>query len=347
MPELQHRYPWVDAFVKPSDVAAVIDLAREHRPGLQPSLAETQAAHSQQPTSSAQPPVSVGVPISYGCDPLCTYCIVRLRRGAEVSRPVDEIVAEVEDLAQRGVKEITLLGQNVDSYGHDLPEKPDLAKLLTGLNRVDGLARIRFLTSHPKDMSERLIEAMARLEKVCEHVSLPLQAGDDEILRAMGRGYNAQKYRDVVSRIRQAIPHIALSTDVIVGFPGESEEQFQKTYDLLSELRFDTVHVACYSPRPGTIASRKLEDDVPAEEKVRRRERIEELQQGIATEINARLLGSTVEVLVQNRKNEKWWGRTRTDKLVFFVDDADRLGQLVKIRIEKTSPWSLQGSLAR
>ncbi len=201
------------------------------------------------------------------------------------------------------------------------------------------------MTSHPKDMNERLIEAMARLGKVCEHLSLPFQAGDDEILRAMRRSYTIEHYRALVARIRCAIPHIALSTDVIVGFPGESEEQFQRTFDLLHELKFDTVHVAAYSPRPGTIASRKLTDDVPPEEKVRRREMVEHLQKGIATDINARLLGSTVEVLVEGQKNGKWWGRTRGDKLVFFKDEADRLGQLVKITIEKTSPWSLQGSL--
>ena len=337
--DLRRRFPHVDLFFAPQAFGELSQFLIER--GIAP--------HEGQPglVLPANPSPSTFVTIIQGCNNFCSYCIVPYRRGRERSRPIEELVCEVEGLVARGVREVTLLGQTVDSYGHDLPRKPALADLLGQLNRIDGLARIRFLTSHPKDMSERLIEAMARLEKVCEHVSLPLQAGDDEILRAMGRGYNAQKYRDVVSRIRQAIPHIALSTDVIVGFPGESEEQFQKSYDLLSELRFDTVHVACYSPRPGTIASRKLEDDIPAEEKVRRRERIEELQQGIATKINARLLGSTVEVLVQNRKNEKWWGRTRTDKLVFFVDDADRLGQLVKVRIEKTSPWSLQGSLAR
>jgi tRNA-2-methylthio-N6-dimethylallyladenosine synthase len=264
---------------------------------------------------------------------------------------MEEIVCEVEGLARRGVKEVTLLGQNVDSYGRDFfekfekPEKPALADLLEELNRVDGLARIRFLTSHPKDMSERLIEAMAHLDKVCEHLSLPFQAGDDDILRAMRRGYTVAQYRHLIGRIRQAIPHIALSTDVIVGFPGESEEQFQRTYDLLGELRFDTVHVACYSPRPGTIASRRLIDDVPYEEKVRRRKMVEHLQEGIATEINACLLGSTVEVLVEGRKKGKWWGRTRGDKLVFFEDEADHLGQLVKVKIERTSPWSLQGSV--
>jgi len=214
----------------------------------------------------------------------------------------------------RGVKEVTLLGQNVNSYGHDLLARPDLARLLSQLNPINGLARLRFLTSHPKDMSGSLIEAVARLEKVCEHISLPLQAGDNDILRAMRRDYTAEHYRELVERIRDEIPGVALSTDVIVGFPGESEEQFQRTFDLLNELRFDTVHVAAYSLRSGTIASRKLEDDVTPEEKRRRRQGIEELQEGIAAEINGKLLGQTVEILVE-------------------------------VKIEKTSPWSLQGSL--
>jgi len=264
---------------------------------------------------------------------------------SEKSRPIEDIVCEVRLLVERGTREITLLGQNVDSYGHDLPTRPDLARLLAELNQIDGLARIRFLTSHPKDMGERLIEAVAQLEKVCEHLSLPFQAGDDDILGAMRRGYSAEQYRELVKRIRDAIPGVALSTDVIVGFPGESEEQFEKTFDMLQELRFDTVHAACYSPRPGTIAARKLDDNVPFEEKRRRREKIEALQESIASEINSQLLGKTVEILVEARKKGKWQGRTRTDKLVFFSDDGDHLGRLVKVKIEKTSPWALQGHL--
>ncbi|NIV32122.1 MAG: radical SAM protein, partial [Anaerolineae bacterium] len=205
-------------------------------------------------------PVSVGVPISYGCDHLCTYCIVRLRRGPENSRPVDEIVGEVQDLGRRGVKEITLLGQNVDSYGHDLAGalrrvgerrradtnrragshsrtssgqwSPDLADLLEAVHPVEGLARIRFLTSHPSDMTQRLIETVARLPRVCEHMEVPVQSGDDTVLRRMGRGYTAAAYRDLVARIRAAIPGVGLATDVIVGFPGETEAQYQATYRL-------------------------------------------------------------------------------------------------------------------
>jgi tRNA-2-methylthio-N6-dimethylallyladenosine synthase len=268
---------------------------------------------------------------------------VPYRRGREKSRPIAEIVAEVRELVNRGAREVTLLGQNVDSYGHDLPEKPDLADLLYELNPIEGLYRIRFLTNHPKDMSPRLIEAIARLDKVCQNLNLPVQAGSNAILKAMRRGYTAERYRRLIAGIRNKIPEIALSTDVIVGFPGETEDQFRQTADLLAELRFDAVHVAAYSPRPGTFAAENLEDDVPPEEKKRRLDHIERLQEAIAAEINSRLQDKVVEVLVEVEVRGKWQSRARSGKLVFFSDNSDRTGQLVRIRIEKTSPWSLQG----
>jgi tRNA-2-methylthio-N6-dimethylallyladenosine synthase len=348
IPVLEERYPWVDAFVKPSDVAAIVDLARQQvapRPTLDfPSL-----------EPSLNPPVSVGVPISYGCDHLCTYCIVRLRRGPEVSRPVDEIVSEAQDLVRRGVKEITLLGQNVDSYGHDLAGvdrrqakgqwRPDLADLLEATHEIKGLERIRFLTSHPADMTQRLIQTAARLPKVCEHMEIPVQSGDDAVLRRMGRGYTVAEYRELVARIRKVMPGVGLATDVIVGFPGETEAQFQATYHLLQDVGFDMVHVAAYSPRIDTPAER-LPDDVPAAEKEYRRRAIDQLQAQIVGQINAQLLGETVEVLVEERHKGKWRGRTRTNKLVFFqVDGTDWTGQLVPVRITRTGPWSMQGQV--
>ncbi|HEY32650.1 MAG TPA: tRNA (N6-isopentenyl adenosine(37)-C2)-methylthiotransferase MiaB [Dehalococcoidia bacterium] len=287
------------------------------------------------------------VPIIQGCDNFCSYCIVPYRRGREKSRSIDDITCEVQERVQHGTLEVTLLGQNVDSYGHDLPDKPDLADLLAELNAVDGLARIRFLTNHPKDMSQRLIKAMANLDKVCEQLSLPVQSGNNQILKAMKRGYTVEDYRGLVEEIRRQIPGVALSTDVIVGFPSETEPQFQETYNLLAGLQFDTVHVAAYSPRAGTAAARELEDNIRAAEKKQRLDRIEQLQEGIATEINARLLGQTVEVLVEGRKGGKWQGRTRSDKLVFFNSEDDCRGQLLSISIERTSPWSLQGRLNR
>lgn len=331
---LQQRFPHVDLFFPPQDLS-VLSRFMEGR-GL--------ASGGVDPRSlTAKPATSAFVNIIQGCDNFCSYCIVPYRRGRERSRPMDEIVGEAEGLARHGTREVILLGQNVDSYGHDLDGDASLAGLLQRLNPIAGLDRIRFLTSHPKDMSDELIDAMARLDRVCEHVSLPVQAGDDGILEAMGRGYTAGHYVGLVERIRRAVPDVALSTDVIVGFPGESGEQFQRTFDLLRGLRFDTVHVACYSPRPGTLASRRLADDVPDAEKVRRRKAVEELQEGIASEMNGKLMGRTVEVLVEGRKKGKWWGRTRTDKLVFFEDRAERKGQLVDVEITHTGPWSLRG----
>jgi tRNA-2-methylthio-N6-dimethylallyladenosine synthase len=346
VPALQHRYPWVDAFVLPSDVEAVVDLARELAAGALPTTLRP---------SDGPVPVSAGVPISFGCDHLCTYCIVRLRRGPEVSRPLDGIVAEVRALAGRGVKEVTLLGQNVDSYGHDLAGadraraqggwRPDLADLLEAVHDVEGLLRIRFLTSYPSDMSQRLIDTAARLPRVCEHMELPVQSGDDEVLRRMGRRYSVAQYRELIARVREAMPGVGLATDVIVGFPGETEAQFEATYRLLEDLRFDMVHVAAYSPRPGTPAAR-LPDDVPAEEKERRRAAIDDLQERIVGEINAALLGQRLEILVEERHRGKWRGRTRTNKLVFVpVGDEELAGRLIPVRIVQAGSWSMQGKV--
>jgi len=325
--QLQELFPHVNYFFKPGDY---------------PQWLEKQ---DKMPVLPRHPSPCTFVTIIQGCDNFCSYCIVPYRRGRERSRPIAEIADEVKKLVPRGVKEVTLLGQNVDSYGNDLPDQPDLADLLHELNTVDGLARLRFLTNHPKDMSPKLIEAVAELDKVCEQISLPVQSGDNDILRAMRRGYTVEDYRQLITEIHSKIPEIALSTDVIVGFPSETEQQFQQTVDLLSEVRFDTVHVAAYSPRPGTIAARKLTDNIPPAEKKERLNKIEQLQEKIATEINTQLLGKTVEVLVEGKHKGKWQGRGRTGKLVFFSDDNDCLGQLVKIRVEKTSPWSLQGKV--
>jgi tRNA-2-methylthio-N6-dimethylallyladenosine synthase len=323
--KLKKRFPIVDYFFKAGEMPPWID--------------ESQTAN----IIPLKPSISTFINIIQGCNNFCSYCIVPYRRGREKSRTVDEIVCEAKTLVVRGAKEIILVGQNVDSYGHDLSDKPDLAALLAEINKIEGLKRLRFLTNHPKDMSDRLIEAIAKLDKVCEEINLPVQAGDDEILKAMRRGYTSEYYRDLVKRIRAKVPDIAISTDVIVGFPGETEAQFQATVDLLKDLRFDNVHIAAYSTRTGTIASREYEDNVPQEVKKYRVDTIEKLQRDIAAEINAALLGKTVEVLVEGRKKGKWNGRSRSGKLVFFSSKNDLLGEVINIKIEKTSPWSLQG----
>ena len=337
--ELSRRFPFVDLFMPPQQYGPLLELVGE-RVGLDWEGCVGSLA-------PAQPDVTCYVPIIHGCDLMCTFCIIPYRRGRQVSRPVDELVHEVQLLVDRGVKEVTVLGQTVDAYGLDLPGKPDLGYLLAQLNDVAGVERIRFLTSHPSFFTDEIIHAVADLPKVCEHINLPVQAGDDEVLKAMRRPYTRQEFKDLVGRIRDIVPHSSLATDIIVGFPGETREQFQRTVELIAELRPDKVHCAAYSPRPGTIAGRTMEDDVSKEEKTRRRVQLEDLQQGILTEINSALLGQEVDILVEGRRDGKWHGRTRTDKLVFFQSEDEYLGQLVNLNITKTGPWSLQGELVQ
>ncbi len=340
--QLARRFPYVDVFMRPQQFEPLLDLVGERM-----SLDWEGCVGSLAPT---RPDVACHVPIIHGCDLMCTFCIIPYRRGRQVSRPVDEVAREVELLVARGVREVTVLGQTVDAYGHDLPDgdegRPDLSTLLTRLNDVDGLDRIRFLTSHPNFMSRGIIEAVAELPKVCEHINLPVQAGDDEVLARMRRNYSREDYVALVAEIRETVPGASISTDIIVGFPGETEEQFRRTLELVEQLQFDKVHCAAYSTRPGTIADRSMEDDVPHATKTGRRQRVDALQESILTEINAELVGSEFEVLVEARNKGKWQGRTRSNKLVFFPieeDDGGRLGQLVNVKVERAGPWSLQG----
>jgi tRNA-2-methylthio-N6-dimethylallyladenosine synthase len=338
--ELKRRFPHVDLLFKPADYPELIVWGQKKGIPIEQRLLR----YPRKDARMAHSPCAL-IPIVQGCDNFCSYCIVPYRRGREVSRPVREIIREVEELVRRGIKEVTLLGQNVDSYGHDLSGHPDLADLLNELGSIDELARVRFLTNHPKDISLKLIETMASLSKVCEHLELPVQSGDDNILRAMRRGYTVERYRELVHTIRRKVPQISLGTDIIVGFPGETERQFEHSLSLVQEMRFDVVHVAAYSPRPGTIAWREYQDNTPAEVKKERLNRIEELQTAIASEINSQLRGKKVEALVEGKKGGKWFGRTRSNKLVFFEDSGDWLGQLARIQVEKTSPWSLGGQV--
>jgi len=346
---LKRRFPQVDFLFKPGDYSELIVWSHEQGVPVEQDVfrypfAALRTSATRNDTGEAPSPCAF-IPIIQGCNNFCSYCIVPYRRGREVSRPLEEIVCEAKELARRGIKEVSLLGQNVDSYGHNLPGHPDLADLLNELSRIDDLARIRFLTNHPKDISPKLIATIASLNKVCEHLELPVQSGDDDMLRAMRRGYTVERYRELVQSIRRELPQISLSTDIIVGFPGETEKHFEHSFSLLKEMKFDVVHVAAYSPRPGTIAWQEYQDNIPSEVKRERLNRIEELQAAIAGEINSRLRGKLVEVLVEGKKKGKWFGRTRNDKLVFFEDAGDWLGRLAKIQIEKTGPWSLGGEV--
>ena len=333
---LEERYPYVDVFMRPQQYEPLISYLGQ-RMGMDPEGCVGPLV--------ARADVATYIPVIHGCDKFCAFCIIPYRRGREVSRTIDDIVREAGLLSQRGVKEVTLLGQNVDSYGHDLPGNVDLGNLLAAVSEVEEIERVRFLTSHPSDMSDHIIDAVARLGKVCEHINLPFQAGGDEVLAGMRRGYTNDEYRNLVGKIRDRIPNVSLSTDIIVGFSGETDDQFERTFELVRDIRFDKVHAAAYSTREGTIAARLMEDDVPFEQKQARLQQIEDLQECILTEINAKLHGQSLEVLVQERKRGKWSGRTRNDKLVFFEDEADWQGDTVRVRIEKTGPWSLQGTL--
>ncbi|MCH7945041.1 MAG: tRNA (N6-isopentenyl adenosine(37)-C2)-methylthiotransferase MiaB [Armatimonadetes bacterium] len=342
--DLQRRFPFVDVFARPQQFEPIMEAVGYEDTGGEfwPDTFATPAG------------VTAYVPVIHGCDKFCTYCIVPFRRGRERSRTIDDVRAEVEHLAARGVREVTLLGQTVEAYGHDLPDTPDLGDLFRAVHDIDGIERFRFLTSYPKDMTERIIDAVVELPKVCEHFNIPVQSGDNDVLDRMRRGYNIELYREKVELIRSRTPDVAITTDLIVGFCGETDAEFQHSYDLLEELQFDKVHVAAYSDRPGTIAHRELEDDIPQEVKMARLQRIEQLEAGVSARINSRLLGEDVEVLVEGQKQNadgepRWYGRTRRDKLVHFPasrsPDAEAApGDLVTVRIDRTGPWSLVGT---
>lgn len=352
---LKSRFPFVDVFSPPSDPGPLIAyLTQDESRALEKSETEWRYAIMDGdlvlPASQRGKLVTAHVPVVYGCSHACTFCIIPYRRGVERSRPLGEIVAEVRSLVSQGVKEITLLGQIVDRYGKDIPDGPDLSALLRVVHEIEGLERIRFLTSHPNWMNETLLDTVAALPKVMPHIEVPVQAGDDKVLADMRRGYTAEDYIRLVKRIRDRLNHhfpgVSIATDIIVGFPGESQEQFQRTYDLLAELKLDVAHLARYSPRPGTVAERRMPDDVPEEEKWDRFRALEALQERIASEINARYLGRTVEVLFEECVRGRWKGRTTTNKLVFVESRDDLRGKVLPVTITWAGPWSMQGRLS-
>ncbi|MGW8224095.1 MAG: tRNA (N6-isopentenyl adenosine(37)-C2)-methylthiotransferase MiaB [Anaerolineales bacterium] len=352
--KLQKRFPFVDVFSPPSDPGPLISHLT------QAQLREQEKHQTDQrfaymdgdlilPAHERNQLVSAFVPIVLGCSHACTFCIIPYKRGVERSRPEMEIISEVQSLVEQGVKEITLLGQIVDRYGKDIPGGSDLAQLLHHIHGIAGLERIRFLTSHPNWMTDELLDAVAELPKVMPHIEVPLQAGDDRVLEDMRRGYTSAQYRRLVEKIRQRLnrdfPAVSIATDIIVGFPGESWQQFQRTYDMLAELKLDVVHLARYSTRAGTVADRRLQDDVSDEEKWDRFRALEGLQETIAAEINRTYLGQTVEVLFEEEVRGRWKGRTTTNKLVFVESEQSLLGQVLPVAITWTGPWSMQGRI--
>ncbi|MGI6166090.1 MAG: tRNA (N6-isopentenyl adenosine(37)-C2)-methylthiotransferase MiaB [Limnochordia bacterium] len=287
------------------------------------------------------------VDVIHGCNNFCTYCIVPYTRGRERSRPVEHIIDEVKQLADAGIKEITLLGQNVNSYGKNLVGQPSFADLLGALDDIPGICRIRFMTSHPKDCSPQLIKALGQLEKVCEHLHLPLQAGSDRILKAMNRRYTRAYYLELVERIRSEVPQISLTTDLMVGFPGEDEEDFADTLSAVEQIRFDSAFTFIYSPRKNTKAA-AMKGQVPDEVKSDRISRLIEVQNQISFEKNQKLIGTRQTVLVEGTSKDdakKLSGRTRTNKLVLFPGDQNLWGQEVVIKVVGAGTWHLEGAL--
>jgi tRNA-2-methylthio-N6-dimethylallyladenosine synthase len=361
---LRARYPYVDVFSPPSDPGPLISYLTQGEVKIQEKhdteerFVEMDGVPSTYPEKTMWPKgssllpehergktVSVHLPVVLGCSHACTFCIIPSRRGAERSRLADEIETEAVSLVGQGVKEVTLLGQIVDRYGKDQPGGPDLATLLRRLNEIEGLERIRFLTSHPNYFGEDLMKSMAELPKVMPHIEIPIQAGDDEILKNMRRGYTQADYRRKVTEIRERIPGCSIATDIIVGFPGESEEQFMKTYYLLEDLRMDVAHLARYSSRPGTVGERLFQDDMPEEEKMRRFRMLEDLQEKISGEINAGYLGKKAEVLFEEKVKGRWRGRTPTNKLVFVESEEALRGQVRSVMVTWTGPWSMQARI--
>jgi tRNA-2-methylthio-N6-dimethylallyladenosine synthase len=289
--------------------------------------------------------ISANLPIVLGCSHACAYCVIPHKRGKEVSRPEDDIIKEAHALVSQGVREIVLLGQIVDRYGLDLEQSTLLDGLLEQLSTIPDLTRIRFLTSHPNWMTDQLIDAVTSMPKVMPNIEVPIQAGDDEILKAMKRGYTSGDYRNLIHKLRDHIPGLSIGTDIIVGFPGETEAQFQNTYNLLAELKMDVAHLARYSPRPGTYSARFLVDDVPDKEKLHRFRMLEDLQEKISAEINSTYMNKQVKVLFEGRSKNRWRGRTPTNKLVFVESAEELLGQERLVKINWTGPWSMLGEL--
>jgi len=350
--KLRAKLPYVDVFSPPSDPGPLISHLTQ---GEVRSLEDAETtrrflAMDEElilPVAEQGKLVTAHVPIVYGCSHACTFCIIPYKRGIERSRPVGDIVSEVRSLAKQGVKEVTLLGQIVDRYGKDISDGPNLAALLHLIHEVEGIERIRFLTSHPNYFEDDLIQAIAELPRVMPHIELPIQAGDDQVLENMKRGYTQQQFRDLVAKIREQIPDCSIATDIIVGFPGETEEQFMETHRVLADLKLDVAHLARYSVREGTVATRRMDDNVTDEEKRRRFRVLEDLQEEIVGEINKKYLGESVEVLFEEKVKGRWRGRTPTNKLVFVESEDDLRGKLLPVTVTWTGPWSMQANLQK
>jgi tRNA-2-methylthio-N6-dimethylallyladenosine synthase len=353
--EIRQKAPFVDMIVGTAHVAQVSALLEEalqkRRLAMRLDLPERKGAivtDIPERKVDRAPKLKAFVPIQYGCDKFCTFCIVPTTRGRERSRPTADIVEEVRRLAERGAKEITLLGQTVNSYGKNLLEgRVPFARLLKLLNDIDGIERIRFTSPYPRDFRDDLISAIAELPKVMEHVHLPLQSGDDDILKAMRRLYTVEQFEEVAAKLRERVPNIAITTDIIVGFPGETDEQFENTLRVVERVRFDGAFMFAYSPRPGTPAA-QMENQVPRAVKQERLQRLIALQNRITCEINSAQVGRVFEVLVEGPSQKdptKLAGFTRENKMMHFVGARELAGQIVRVRADEAHLWGFYGTV--
>ncbi|HVF53760.1 MAG TPA: tRNA (N6-isopentenyl adenosine(37)-C2)-methylthiotransferase MiaB [Actinomycetota bacterium] len=342
---IQKRAPWVDVVLGTHNLPSLPRLLKESADGPAFEILEQTEVFPSALPSRRSSPWHAWVSISIGCNNSCTFCIVPAVRGEEKSRRMGDIVQEVESLVEDGVVEVTLLGQNVNSYGRDLDGTPLFAELLRTLDRVDGLERIRFTSPHPKDFRQDSVDAMAECESVCEHIHLPLQSGSDRVLRAMKRAYTRARYLEKVQMVRAAIPGIAITTDIIVGFPGESEEDFDETLALVKEVRYDAAYTFQYSPRPMTAAA-DLPGHLPKEVVQARFERLVAAQEEISFEKNRAMVGTHQEVLVEGpskKDPDRMTGRTRSNRLVHFHAPDAREGSLVMVEVIAAHPHHLDG----
>ena len=294
--------------------------------------------------SSVSPILNLDSPTAFihiisGCNNFCSYCVVPYTRGRETSKSAKEIICEIQNLVKQGVKEIWLLGQNVNSYDD---KKTTFPKLLEMIDNIEGNFWVRFTSSHPKDFSNELIKAMAKCEKITPYLNLPVQSGDNQILRQMNRNYTVKDYTRIVKDVRKEIPNITLSTDVIVGFPGETQQQFENTLNLFKESKFDMAYISKYSVRSGTAAE-KLLDSVPQQEKNKREKALTEMLKQTALKNNKRQIGQTTEAFITHKKKDSWIGKTKDYKTIQIISDENLLGKFVKIEITQALEWGLKG----
>ncbi len=345
--KIRRRAPHVDIVFGTHNVHQLPELINRVKAGRKTvvDIWETEGDIVENLPSKRVEGVKAYVTIMYGCNNFCTYCIVPYVRGRERSRNVEDIVREVQELASRGYKEVMLLGQNVNSYGKDLDRKTDFADLLLELDKVDSLARIRYMTSHPRDFTDKLIDVIASSQKVCEHFHLPVQAGANNVLKKMNRGYSKEGYLELVRKIRGRIPHAGITTDLIVGFPGETDTDFEETMDLVEQVRFDAAFTFVYNKRSGTPAA-TMTDQVPNAVKKSRIQKLISVQNAISQEKNLAEVGKVHEVLVEGVSKQdpgRLEARTRTNKLVLFKGDKGLIGEIMELCIIESGTWHLDG----